>query len=307
MSVQSIPRVAVRKRRHGEVPEAVFGYAMALPALLLTIALLAYPLGYSFWASLHDIHLGRNEWTWVGLGNYRSLINGDLFWPIVQRTLVFALSITVLTTVMGLGFALVLADNFTGRNLVRGLLILPWSLSQAMIALTVGWIFNSTFGPLNGLLYEFGVIDEYVRWFAEGKNALAIIALALVWHLTPFATLLFLGALQTVPEELLKAARVDGAGPVRRFALVTVPWIRTTFLIVVVLASLNAFLSFAPIMVLTGGGPGYDTYLLSWWGYKQGFRDLELGESAAIFYVLTAIVLAIAVITVRALGRERTA
>lgn len=307
MAMQSFSHVAGGKRRTGEVSDTVFGYAMALPALLLTIALLAYPLAYSFWASLHEIHLGRNEWTWVGLGNYRTLIEGDLFRPIVQRTLLFALSITALTTVLGLIFALVLADNFAGRNFVRGLLILPWSLSQAMIALTVGWIFNSTFGPLNGLLLEFGVIDEYVRWFAEGRNALAIIAIALVWHLTPFATLLFLGALQTVPEDLLKAARVDGAGPIRRFALVTIPWIRTTFLIVVVLASLNAFLSFAPIMVLTGGGPGYDTYLLSWWGYKRGFRDLELGESAAIFYVLTAIVLIIAVITVRVLGREKHA
>jgi multiple sugar transport system permease protein len=293
------------RRRTGEVPETVFGYAMALPALLLTIVLLAYPLAYSFWASLHEIKLGKNEWRWVGLGNYRLLIEGDLFWPIVIRTLTFAPTVTVLTTAVGLGFALVLGGDFVGRNVVRGLLILPWPLSQAMLALTVGWIFNSTFGPLNGLLYQFGLIDDYVRWFASGRTALMVIAIALVWHLTPFATVLFLGALQTVPEELLKAARVDGAGPIRRFGLITLPWIRTTVLVVVVLASLNAFLSFAPIMVLTGGGPGYDTYLLSWWGYKRGFRDLQLGESAAIFYVLTAIVLVIAVVTVRALGRQR--
>jgi multiple sugar transport system permease protein len=304
MSILTVT-VAKQRRRQGEASEAVFGYAMALPALLVTVALLAYPLAYSFWASLHEIHLGRNEWSWVGLGNYRLLIDGQLFWPIVQRTLAFALSVTILTTALGLAFALVLSDEFAGRNLVRALLILPWSLSQAMLALTVGWMFNSTFGPVNGLLYEFGLINDYIRWFAEGRTALAVIAIALVWHLTPFATLLFLGALQTVPEELLKAARVDGAGPFLRFTLVTIPWIRTTFLIVVVLASLNAFLSFAPIMVLTGGGPGHDTYLLSWWGYKRGFRDLQLGESAAIFYVLTAIVLLVAVVTVSALGRQR--
>jgi multiple sugar transport system permease protein len=301
-----LPISSAGRRRTSEAPEAVFGYAMALPALLLSIVLLAYPLGYSFWASLHEIKMGKDEWRWVGLGNYETLIDGDLFWPIVNRTLTFALSVTVMTTVMGLAFALVLGGEFAGRNVVRGLLILPWSLSQAMLALTVGWIFNSTFGPLNGLLYQLGLIEDYVRWFATGRTALTVIAVALVWHLTPFATLLFLGALQTVPEELLKAARVDGAGPIRRFGLVTLPWIRTTVLIVVVLASLNAFLSFAPIMVLTGGGPGYDTYLLSWWGYKRGFRDLQLGESAAIFYVLTAVVLVIAVITVRALGRQRT-
>jgi ABC-type sugar transport system permease subunit len=298
----------VRPRaRTGELPEPVFGYALALPALVLTVALLAYPLLYSAWASLHRIKLGQNAWTWVGLGNYRAVIDDPLFWPILERTLAFALGITASTVVLGMAFALLLTEDFAGRNLLRAVLILPWSLSEAMLALTFGWIFNSTFGPLNGLLYQLGVVRGYARWFASGRVALGVIALALVWHLTPFATLLLLGALQTVPEELLKAARVDGAGPLHRFFLVTLPWIRTTVLIVVVLASLNAFLAFAPILMLTGGGPGYDTYLLSWWGYKRGFRDLDLGQSAAIFYVLTAAILVIAVATVRLLGRQRPA
>lgn len=298
----------VRPRaRTGELPESVFGYALALPALLLTVALLAYPLLYSAWASLHRIKLGQNEWTWVGLGNYRAVIGDPLFWPILERTLAFALGITASTVVLGMAFALLLTEDFAGRNLLRAVLILPWSLSEAMLALTFGWIFNSTFGPLNGLLYQLGVVRGYVRWFASGRVALGVIALALVWHLTPFATLLLLGALQTVPEELLKAARVDGAGPLRRFFLVTLPWIRTTVLVVVVLASLNAFLAFASILLLTGGGPGYDTYLLSWWGYKRGFRDLDLGQSAAIFYILTAAIFVIAVTTVRLLGRQRPA
>lgn len=303
MSTISIPRP---RRQEGEAPESLFGYALALPALLLTAALLAYPLVYSAWASLHEIQLGQNEWTWIGLGNYQTITSDPLFWPTIERTLAFALTITVLTVVLGLAFALLLTEDFIGRGVLRALLILPWSLSSAMLALTFGWIFNSTFGPLNGLLFQLGIIDEYVRWFADGRVALGVIALAMVWHLTPFATLLFLGALQTVPEDLLKAARVDGAGPVYRFMLVTLPWIRATLLVVVVLASLNAFLTFAPILVLTGGGPGYDTYLLSWWGYKTGFRDLRLGESAAIFYVLTAMILAIAIGTVYALGRQRS-
>jgi ABC-type sugar transport system permease subunit len=117
--------------------------------------------------------------------------------------------------------------------------------------------------------------------------------------------LLFLGALQTVPEELERAARVDGAGPIRRFLLVKLPWIRETVLIVVIIASLNGFLTFSPIYILTGGGPGTETYLLSWWGYKVGFVDLDLGRSAAIFYVLTMLIAILAVTTVAALGRRR--
>lgn len=129
--------------------------------------------------------------------------------------------------------------------------------------------------------------------------------MGLVWSLVPFATLLFLGALQTVPEELERAARVDGAGPLRRFLLVKVPWIRETLLIVIIISALNGFLTFSPIYILTGGGPGTETYLLSWWGYQVGFINLDLGKSAAIFYVMTLLVGLLAIVTVAALGRRR--
>jgi len=287
------------------VPEAVFGLGLVAPALLVTLALLIYPLLYSLWVSLHQVTLGSNKWTFVGLNNYAAILRDPLFWPSMSRTLTFAAIVTVLTTLMGLGAALLLSDNFRGRGLVRALLILPWALSQTMLALTFGWIFNSTFGPLNGLLFDLGIIHEYVAWFATGQSVLYIIAIGLVWSLVPFAALLFMGALQTIPEELERAARVDGAGPVRRFFLVKLPWIRETVLIVVIVAALNGFLAFSPIYILTGGGPGTDTYLLSWWGYEVGFVDLDLGKSAAIFYVLFLLVGALASITVLALGRRR--
>jgi ABC-type sugar transport system permease subunit len=293
------------RRRRGELPEAFFGFGMALPALLLTLALLAYPLIYSLWASLHKITLGSNAWKFIGLDNYGSIFRDPLFWPSTQRTLGFALTVTALTTVLGLGLALLLTTSFRGRSAFRALLILPWSLSQTMLALTFGWIFNSTFGPLNGLFFDLGIIHSYIAWFASGGTVLNIIAIALVWSLTPFATLLFLGALQTVPEELERAARVDGAGPIRRFVLVKLPWIRETVLIVVIIAALNGFLTFSPIYILTGGGPGTDTYLMSWWGYQVGFSDLDLGRSAAIFYVMTIMVAVLAVVTLIALGRRR--
>jgi len=306
VSAISLPRPRSRRRR-GEVPESVFGYGLVAPALLVTLALLAYPLGYSFWVSLHDVTLGAAHWRWVGLDNYRDVLSDPLFKPALLRTLLFAFAVTVVTLAVGLGFALLLDDDFRGRNLLRGILIIPWSLSQVMLALTFGWIFNSTYGPLNGLLKQFGVIDEYVAWFADGKVVMGIMALGLAWNLAPLATLLFLSALQTVPRELHKAALVDGAGPLRRFALITLPWLRETVLIVTILAALNGFLVFAPIYILTGGGPGTDTTLLSWWGYETGFRNLHLGESAAIFYVMTVLVGAIALLTTWALGRSKDA
>jgi multiple sugar transport system permease protein len=285
-------------------PAAGFAYLLVTPAVLVTLALLAYPLIYSFWVSLHEVELGaRGPWPWVGLDNYRSIIEDALFWPTLVRTLLYTVAVVLGTTVLAMLFALVLSEDFRGRGVLRAMLILPWSLSQITLALTFGWIFNSTFGPLNGLMLDLGVIDEYIAWFASGTRALAIIALALIWGLVPFAALLFLGALQTVPEDLHRAARVDGAGPVRRFFAVTLPWVSGTVVVVVVIAALNAFLAFALIYVLTGGGPGTDTTVLAWWGYKTAFRDLDLGEGAAIFYVMTLLILAMSLVTVAALRR----
>jgi multiple sugar transport system permease protein len=287
------------------MPEGLFGLSLASPALLVTLALLAYPLVYSLWVSLHKVTLGSDKWKFVGLDNYLGIVRDPLFLPSLQRTLSFALIVTVFTTALGLAVALLLTEEFRGRAIFRSVLILPWSLSQTMLALTFGWIFNSTFGPLNGLLLDLGLIKSYVAWFASGESVLYIIAMGLVWSLVPFAAMLFLGALQTVPEELERAARVDGAGPIRRFLLVKLPWIRETVLIVVIIAALNGFLTFAPIYILTGGGPGTETYLLSWWGYRTGFIDLDLGRSAAIFYIMTLLIAVLAIATVAALGRRR--
>jgi multiple sugar transport system permease protein len=285
-------------------PDMGFAWLMTLPAVLLTLALLAYPLLYSAWVSLHEVELGaRTAWPWVGLDNYRSVLQDPLFWPTVIRTLVYSAAVIAGTIVLAMVFALLLTEDFRGRGILRAMLILPWALSQITLALTFGWIFNSTFGPLNGLLYDLHLIHHYVAWFATGTSSLAIIALALVWGLVPFASLLFLGALQTVPEDLHRAARVDGAGPVRRFFSITLPWIGDTVVVVVVIAALNAFLAFALIYVLTGGGPGTETTVLAWWGYKTAFQDLDLGRGAAIFYVMTVIVAALAAVTVLSLRR----
>jgi multiple sugar transport system permease protein len=287
--------------------DRLFGIGMVTPTLLVTLALLAYPLLASFWYSLHEVRLGGRASRFVGIKNYSAVVADPMFVPALERTVLFAAGVTLLSVTVGLGFALVLDGDFRGRTMLRGLMILPWALSQTTLALTIGWIFNSTFGPLNGLLSELGLIHSYVSWFRDGRTVLAIVGLGVVWSLVPFATLLFLGALQTVPQDLIKAARVDGAGPVHQFRLVILPHIRETALIVTVLAALNAFLVFAPIYVLTGGGPGTETTLLAWWGYQTGFRDLQLGEAAAIFYVLTLLVIITAVLTILALGRRRSA
>lgn len=283
--------------------DARFGLAMATPSLIVTLVLLAYPLCYSFWVSLHEQTLGsKAPPKFVGLDNYTAVLQDQLFAPSLIRTSLFSIAVVIGTLLLGMAFALAMNQDFRGRSIIRGILILPWSLSQITLALTFGWIFNSTFGPLNGALKQAGLIDEYVRWFESGKVALIVMAVAFVWSLVPFATLLLLAALQTVPEDLHKAASLDGAGPVRRYFFITMPWIRDTIVVVGILAMINAFLAFALIYILTGGGPGTETSLLSWWGYTTAFRDLELGKGAAIFYLMTLAMLVLTGATALLLG-----
>ncbi len=283
------------RRRAGRlrITDGLFASGLALPAILLTIVVLGYPLVYSFWISLHDVSLGGGDWTWVGLDNYRRAIESPLFWPATLRTVWFAALVTVLTTVLAFVFALALTRDFPGRGILRGLMILPWALSQIMLALTFGWIYNSTYGPLNGALFDLGIIDSYVTWFRTGTDVLVLMALALVWSLVPFAALLYLGALQTVPDTLHRAARVDGANWFQRMRLITLPWTRGTTLVVVVLSAVSGFISFGPIYLLTGGGPGTETTVLSWLGYTSAFRDFDVGLGAAIFYLMTLMVIAL--------------
>jgi len=187
---------------------------------------------------------------------------------------------------------------------VRVLVMIPWSLSQVMVAITFGWLFNSQFGALNGLLYQLGIIGKYQFWFADGFRALNFLGVAFVWSLVPFATLLFLGALQTVPPELHQAAKVDGANVFRRFYHVTLPWIQPTMLVVLIVATLNGFLAFALIYLITAGGPGESTTVLSWWGYSTTFRARDVGKGAAIFYLLTFIIFGLSALYIRLFMRH---
>lgn len=223
----------------------------------------------------------------------------NLFGVAVKNTLHFALILVIGTVLIGMGVALVLNERFHGRSFVRTIVIIPWAISPIVVGIVWGWIYNGTYGALNALLAELGLITDYVGWLASGSRALNLVALAYVWREVPFAALLFLAALQTIPVDLYQAARVDGAGSFSRFWFVTLPWLRPTLLVVLVVVTLEGFFAFSIIYVMTGGGPGTATSVLAWLGYIISFLFFDLGRGAAVFYFLTIILLALAFVYVR--------
>jgi len=284
--------------------ERWFAFLLVLPALLGISLVVLFPLLYSLWLSFTDVNLLRTTgpaielfgvrvplFRWIGLQNYVKILHDPLYWSSLWRTLYFVGAFVLEATVIGMGMALVLQERFTGRPLMRSLLLVPWSLSRVVVGLLWVGILDFEFGALNGLLSNLGLIDGYISFFKDGFSALNVLVSVYMWNQAPFATLLFLAGMQSVQEDLYSAAEVDGAGYWQRFRYVTLPALRPIVFLVLVLATVNGFLMLDLIYVLTMGGPGHDTTTVSWLGFQTTFTFFKFGPGTAILYTLTALCL----------------
>ncbi len=305
LRVAGAGRRRVRGRlRPVALPESVFAWLLILPALVGIFLVVVFPLGYSLWMSFADVNLLRLGgpaielfgvrlplFRFVGLQNYARLAADPLYWSSLGRTLYFVAAFVVEATLVGLGAALVLNERFPGRPLLRSLLLIPWSLSRVVVGLLWIGILDFEFGALNGLLWRAGLIDGYIAFFKDGVRALNVLVSVYMWNQAPFATLLFLAGMQSIPAELYMAAAVDGAGYWARVRHVTLPALRPIVFLVLVLATVNGFLMLDLIYVLTMGGPGQETTTVSWLGFQTAFSFFKFGPGTAILYTLTALCL----------------
>src|SRR5262245_42155361 len=308
---RAISRVAGRPSALGSIrlTDGRFAVLLVAPAVGAIFLVVLFPLLYSLWLSFTDVNLLRTtgpaiEWggvrvplfKWIGLRNYTRVFEDPLYWSSLWRTLYFVGAFVVEATLVGLGTALVLNERFAGRPIMRSLLLIPWSLSRVVVGLLWIGILDFEFGALNGLLHQVGVIQSYIAFFRDGFTALNVLVSVYMWNQAPFATLLFLAGMQSIPEDLYSAAEVDGAGYWQRFRYVTLPSLRPILFLVLVLATVNGFLMLDLIYVLTMGGPGHDTTTLSWHGYQTTFAFFKFGPGTAILYTLTALCLLLTVV-----------
>lgn len=276
------------------------------PAALIISFVTIYPLINSFWISLHkwDLTKPLDGHPFVGLENYLFVFRDPTFWDSARISLVFVVSAVTLEICLGLAIALLLNKDFIGKNLVRMLALLPWAIPSVVNGIMWKWILNPSYGALNGFLYSLGIIDEYVIWLGSRELALVMVVLADVWKETPFIMLLFLSALQTIPEDLYEAARVDGANPVQALFKITIPMIRPTLFVAVALRTIWALKSFDLIYTLTAGGPSGGTSVIGYYTYIKTFVSLNLGRGSAVAYIMTFVVAALVLVYQRALYRK---
>ena len=285
---------APTRRRH--VPAGLVPALLTAPTLLAVFLVIGVPLVYSLLLSFHEINVLTHRWVYVGLANYASAFSNLSFLAAFARTAVFTAATVTAGLAAGLGMALVLNARFPGRGVLRGLVLIPWAMSPVAVGILWGWIFNGDYGPLSALLLDLHVIGASVHWLGNGTVAFALVALVYVWSQAPLTCLLLLGGLQSMPDSLHKAARVDGAGPWRRFRHITLPWLRPMMLLVLILTSINAIMAFDLFWTITKGGPGSATTVFSWLGYVQAFQYFRFGQGAALLYLLSVVCLLLAVL-----------
>lgn len=278
----------------------LFYYSLIIPVIIIILLVLIYPLVHSFYISFFDLTLYKAaEAKFVGLKNYIDIMKSVSFWKSMGRTAYFVLGTVIVEIILGLAIALVLNQKFIGRTVVRGLVLLPWALPGVVNGVMWKWIYNANYGALNALLSQLHIIDSYQIWLKDPFVALNLIMAANIWKETPVAVIIILASLQTIPSELYEVADIDGANPFSKFRWVTLPLITPVVATTFIIKAIWAVREFDLIYMITRGGPQEGTTIINYFIYLQSFKFLKFSYGSAIAYMVTILVIVLAVVFVR--------
>lgn len=270
-------------------------YLLITPAVILMLAVTAYPIGYAVWLSLQRYNLASPADTkFVGFENYQTILTDRYWWTAFVITLVITVVSVAIEFVLGMALALVMHRTIFGKGVVRTAILIPYGI--VTVAASYSWYYAWT--PGTGYLAN--LLPDGSAPLTQQLPSLAVIILAEVWKTTPFMALLLLAGLALVPEDLLRAAQVDGAGPWKRLIKVTLPLIKPAILVALLFRTLDAFRIFDNIYVLTGGAN--DTASVSILGYDNLFKAFNLGLGSAISVLVFLSVAVIAFIYIKLFG-----
>ena len=279
--------------------EERLGWLLCLPSVMAMLLVTGYPILYAVWLSLfrYDLRF-PDQRAFVGLANYASVLTSELWWESLFNTLIITLGSVALELVLGMLLALVMHRVLFLRRTVRASVLVPYAIITVVAALA--WKF--AFDPVTGFVDPWFGVER--AWLAERWSAFLVIILTEVWKTTPFMALLLLAGLTLVPQDLLDAARVDGANAVQRFFRVTLPLMKNAVLVALLFRTLDAFRLFDTVFVQTRGAQGTETVSIV--GYHTLVTRLNLGLGAAVSVLIFACVVAIAVLFVRGFGASFT-
>lgn len=270
------PAVSVRKER-------LLPLLLLAPALLMMVGVIAFPLFQAIRLSFFDMsllmpQLARFNW----LDNYRTILSDEAFYRSFVNSVVWIVSCVALQFAVGMAGALLLNRDFWGRAFVRGLSLIPWATSSVLVALMWSWMLDGNYGIINDLLQKLGLIQRYQPWLAQPGTALGGVIAANVWQGAPFFAVMLLAAMQSIPEALYEAARIDGAGWRQQFWNITIPHLMPTIIITTILRIIWTANYVDLILIMTHGGPGYSSITMPLLSYLTFYSHLKVGQGAAI-------------------------
>ncbi|MDA7963639.1 sugar ABC transporter permease [Ruegeria sp.] len=291
------------QKRNTAVP-----YGLVLPGFLFSAAIILWPLFQLGSLSFGDVNRFGQVLGFGGLKNYSAVFVDPELYASLWRTVIWTVSIVAGTFIIAMPTSIILHRDFYGRNIARVIIMLPWAISLAMLAITARLALNGESGMLNSALIFAGIIDENVAWLASYRTAFPMQIIVGILATIPFTTTIFLGGLSSIPQDLYEAAKMEGANGWQRFRRITLPMMRPFVNIAVVLNTIYVFNSFPIIWVTTQGGPVNTTDILVTYLYKSAFRFGKVGEAAVLSLIMFAILLIFSLIYVRlAMKNERGA
>ncbi len=293
------------RNRTTELSNLQFALLLTVPVLVFLVIVVVYPLGYSLWTSLHNVSFfGGFHQTFVGFDNYIEAFHSAHFWHSVAVSCRFTVESVLLTLLLGLGIALVLARPFRGKGLIRSIVILPWAVSRYGVGIMFKYIWRGRTGLFTALAYLFGVPTTISG--LEENVVIETLAIGNAWNLAPLVAFFLLANIETIPRRLYDLASIDDCSVVEKFWYVTLPYLRYTLFIFAAISSVLSLKVFDYIFVQTGGGPGTASATLTYQIYKESFLNFHLGYGAALSVYLLLLILSSTLLLYVVWGRKES-
>jgi multiple sugar transport system permease protein len=291
-------------RRWKRARQLIPVYLFILPGMALFLIWQLYPLTDALVMSFFHWNLLTSS-QFVGLENYQRALSDPLFWQSLRNVVVYTAITVPGQMILGLAAALLLDQSIRFRGVFRTLYYLPVITSWVVVSIMFTYLYNSQAGPLNYLLDDvLHIIPNYQIWLGDPNTALPSIATMGIWKGIGWNMVIFLAGLQSIPPDLYEAAKVDGAGAIKRFTRITLPLLRPTTAFLVVILVIGGLNTFIPVWIMTQGGPLHSTETVLTYMYKNAFADIDLGYGAAISYLFTLLIFTISVAEIRILRRR---
>ena len=295
-------RLSLRYRFDRALDSALIWPVLVGATVIFLAVFIGYPVVYNLVMSFQEVNVGNlrsMDRPFVGLANYIKLLDDPLFWVVARNTASFVIGNVVLQCLGGLALALYFAQRFPGSGWLRGVILAGWMMPPLVIGAVWKWMLTSDNGVVNFALQSLGLVSGKIYWLSDPAMSLISVMVANIWFGLPFNMILIAAGLAGIPQDILEAAALDGAGPVRRFFSITLPLLAPTQYSLVALTTIYTMRAFDLIWTMTHGGPVDSSNIFPVWSYRLSFEIFDFGTGAAISTAMLVIVFLVALVFVR--------